>query len=620
MLRFWTLFSVVFPLFLFSQEKEDTTMVEGGQLQMVQVVAEKIDVYYISGGYDFLANHSLDDLANTNASTFVKSYGAGQLATLSFRGLSAAQSSVAWNGLQINSPMLGQTDLSLFNLNQVDYIGFSAPQTNIGGQLDIRNNVYLGQKKYEFSLENRMGSFGQFSTAIQNNIEGKKVSSETGFNISYARNDFRYDNPTLPNGDNLQLDNAEVGQIQLAQSFAFSTKKSPVEIHYLQTYANRELPPTLFETNSTESQEDRLYALTAQYEYGNYDKWNGKIQTGYVFQRTDFYISDVSKPDISKAGSWQTSLRLNKRFGNGFFWDNNVSFQVENASSINFEDNPLRQRGQLSSFLLKRFNTGFRVGTGLSQQWAGKDFSYPLPNILLGFANDDDNIPVSVLIEYSQHQRFPTFNDLYWNPGGNENLEAEHSHNVTADFSMYGSFGEHYFQSKTTMFHILADDYIQWQPTGKGYWSPSNVGKIYSRGWEQELFFKLKLKEKITWNITANYGYTRTTNRDAEKSYQLIYVPFHRLSFHNKWETKYINWSINQRVVSENFVTADNTASIDKFYLFDCEIGRDFEVKKCVFSLDFEINNLFNKEYQTVINRPMMGRNFALNLGFKFVK
>ena len=55
---------------------------------------------------------SMADVLTFNSSIFVKNYGRATLSTVSFRGTSASHTQVTWNGMRINSPMLGMTDFS----------------------------------------------------------------------------------------------------------------------------------------------------------------------------------------------------------------------------------------------------------------------------------------------------------------------------------------------------------------------------------------------------------------------------------------------------------------------------------------------------------------------------
>ncbi|MBP6512026.1 MAG: Plug domain-containing protein, partial [Bacteroidia bacterium] len=56
---------------------------------------------------------TLADRLNRESALFVKSYGSGSLSTVSIRGTGAAHSAVLWNGISLNSPMLGLYDFSL---------------------------------------------------------------------------------------------------------------------------------------------------------------------------------------------------------------------------------------------------------------------------------------------------------------------------------------------------------------------------------------------------------------------------------------------------------------------------------------------------------------------------
>ena len=53
---------------------------------------------------------SMADILTFNSSVFVKSHGRATLSTVTFRGTSPGHTQVTWNGMRINTPMLGMTD------------------------------------------------------------------------------------------------------------------------------------------------------------------------------------------------------------------------------------------------------------------------------------------------------------------------------------------------------------------------------------------------------------------------------------------------------------------------------------------------------------------------------
>ena len=104
-------------------------------LQLKQIQITSIRIHNFSNGAkiekvdsNIIAQYSaknLADLLENESPLFIKSYGLGSLATSSFRGGSAYQTAVLWNGFNINNPMYGQTDFALIPnnfLEKVEYL------------------------------------------------------------------------------------------------------------------------------------------------------------------------------------------------------------------------------------------------------------------------------------------------------------------------------------------------------------------------------------------------------------------------------------------------------------------------------------------------------------------
>jgi len=115
------------------------------------------------------SNSAIADLLSENTEVFIKSYGMGGTATPSFRGTDASHTLVDWNGININSPMLGQTDLSLIPVGIMDdiqiYFGGASMLLNnggIGGTINIETKPEW-KKETLVSLNGAAGSFGSYS-------------------------------------------------------------------------------------------------------------------------------------------------------------------------------------------------------------------------------------------------------------------------------------------------------------------------------------------------------------------------------------------------------------------------------------------------------------------------
>ena len=160
---------------------------------------------------------------------------------------------------------------------------------------------------------------------------------------------------------------------------------------------------------------------------------------------------------------------------------------------------------------------------------------------------------------------------------------------------------------------IHSRDLIQWQPGAGGIWSPVNIRESRNHGLEVALQGTKEFSgHRLNWNL--RYDFTRAT--DEELDTQLIYVPEHRanglLSY--VWKT----WAAQYQLqyTGEVFTTTSNTVKLDDYAVSNLELSKYF--KDGNIQLRFQMNNLFDKSYESVAYRPMPGRNYNLNLNFKF--
>jgi iron complex outermembrane receptor protein len=80
---------------------------------------------------------SMADILQQNSTLFIKSYGRATESTAEFRGTSPSHTQVTWNGMKINSPMIGTVDFSTIPAYFIDeanlYHGASSITLSGGG-------------------------------------------------------------------------------------------------------------------------------------------------------------------------------------------------------------------------------------------------------------------------------------------------------------------------------------------------------------------------------------------------------------------------------------------------------------------------------------------------------
>jgi hypothetical protein len=105
---------------------------------------------------------SLAQVLGQNSTLFIKSYGRATLSTASVRGTSPSHTQVTWNGIPINSPMLGMVDFSTIPAFFIDRVqvyhgpgATSVSSGSLGGAVTLATAQPL---ENGFSLQYNQGS------------------------------------------------------------------------------------------------------------------------------------------------------------------------------------------------------------------------------------------------------------------------------------------------------------------------------------------------------------------------------------------------------------------------------------------------------------------------------
>ena len=142
-------------------------------LRAVDIQSSRFDFSDVSMSMQILDTSTLSKLNATTladrlsreSALFVKSYGSGSLSTISIRGTGAAHSAVLWNGISLNSPMLGLYDFSLLPMFLLDDVkvqaGGNGPLVGsggVGGAIFMDANLDF-RKRMQVKLFSTFGSF-----------------------------------------------------------------------------------------------------------------------------------------------------------------------------------------------------------------------------------------------------------------------------------------------------------------------------------------------------------------------------------------------------------------------------------------------------------------------------
>jgi vitamin B12 transporter len=222
-------------------------------------------------------------------------------------------------------------------------------------------------------------------------------------------------------------------------------------------------------------------------------------------------------------------------------------------------------------------------------------------------------------LNVSRNFRAPTLNERFWQPGGNPELEPENSWNEEAGIVLDKQFNSSILNFQVTAFNSNVDHWILWLP-GSSYWSVENAQAVWARGIEISGDQSVLVKN-VKLFMSESYTYSKSTNEkmlfDLDASYkkQLIYTPLHRITLRTGALYKGFDFTIKGSYTGMVYTTKDNMGSLPGYFLLDMIFSKTIIIKtQYPITIQLNLNNILNADYQVVPYRPMPGMNFLLTV------
>ncbi|MEO9482190.1 MAG: TonB-dependent receptor [Ekhidna sp.] len=538
-----------------------------------------------------------------NQSTiYFKNYGSQQLSTISLRGTSASHTNVIWNGIPVNSPTLGQTDFSvwpLFLTNQLliqkgggsslfgsGAIGGTVILDNSAIQRDSLLNLYIGY-----------GSFGQKDAGLRLHMQHNQFTHEVALFGSLLENDFQL-------ADGTRQEHASVNRLGFSNRLGFEYQNGQFFSEIAFAKNDRDIQPTRTSASRSTLESQNIRAVLNNELHGNLTQHS---TLGFISDQTVFNDNSITKSyRIAATHSIERPIQsfLFVRLGGTGIH--------EWAKSDNFEGIEKQTQGHLFASGTV-FNAIGSVTVNLRQAFYRKDVvfipSLGLETAALGIGSFQFNFKGQVSRDY----RAPTFNDLFWRPGGNPNLQPERSMNYELGLEV-GSASQ---KLEITGFTSEISNWIQWTPTD-GIWSPQNIREVRTKGIEITLNSNHSIRD-LKLSINSEYSYIRSTDKGLAEGNQLPYVPKH--SAMASATLIYFQSSIEfiTNYTGRRFTTLSNSRAnrIDDFFLMEMRLTRTISWGSALIKAAINVQNIADVNYENLKNTAMPGRAFLIELTTK---
>lgn len=610
---------------------------------------------------------SMADILTYNSSVFVKSYGRATLSTVAFRGTSPSHTRVTWNGLSLNSPMLGMTDFSTipsFFIDKASLVHGTSSVNETGGglgglvALSTEDNVPQG---LSVQYVQGVGSFRTFDEFARITYGSRKWTSSTRFAYSSSPNDYKYINHDKKENIYDESHNI-VGQYHPTErnrSGSFKDLNALQEVYYHPnathrislsawfTRNNRELPLLTTEYGDSRNFENRQIENTLRtvisWKHTSGGGWNTAVSAGVAHTRMSYdYSREISENNMAQMtasrsrmttvfgqakGEW---IPTQKWLFNGSMTahqqivesrDKSMMTAAGGSAAVGYR----AKRIELSGALSAKWQPVKRVGVSavLRQEMCGDRWAPVIPALFVdGLLSHKGNIMVKA--SASRNHKFPTLNDLYFLPGGNPELKNERGWTYDAGISGVAGWTRLLPGSMSlsaTWFDSRISDWIIWLPTTKGFFSPRNVKKVHAYGIELKANLVTRPSEGWLLNLNGSYSWTPSVNcgepmteGDRSVGKQLPYIPRHTASLTGRLQWR--GWSLSYKWVyySRRYTMSSNdftlTGSLPVYFMNNAALEKSLSFKPVDLQMKLAVNNLFNEDYLSVLSRPMPGINF----------
>ena len=577
----------------------------------------------------YYSHGNLSDVLSCQSPAIVRLYGpSGSLASISLRGTGTNHTQVSWNGFPINSPATGQADLSLIPsgfMQQVDVIngasGALFGSGTFGGSVNMVNKPDWN-KSVGLAYAIDGGSFGTFRNRITARIGNRWFQYHASFTMQEADNNYRYtdrykyDNPVLRRQHN------EYSSTGLIQNIFLNLPHGNIlETGCWYQRKNLKLPALMGNYNASNAvQKDSTFKvyLTCRKTFEK----SGLVLKAAYFTDDLRYTDKINTEDDdfsidSKIGTRQLLNELEYRYymSEKVIIGAGTSYNSLTGISNNYGNHIHEHELSVSSFL--KLNLGKWIGNlGLRKEfYEGTD-----PGFLYSLGWRYKALEDLVFrTNFSNKFRKPSFNEKYWNPGGNPNLRPEKGWG--ADAGIEGRFlsgrSASSVQYSVTGFFQSIDNWIQW--VIQDSLTPVEFKTVHAMGTETELSYHYKT-EDLTFSSALIYNFNRSVitgtydDNPLFEGKQLIYIPLHSAKIYLFLKRKGLIAGLNVNAAGkrETVETHDETLRLPGYIIADAMTGYEKKYKSFSFTIEFRVENLTNAQYEIIRAYPMPGRAYYI--------
>ena len=622
---------------------------------------------------DALSSFSVADAIRYFSGIQIKDYGGvGGLKTVDIRSMGTHHMGVFYDGIQLGNAQNGQIDLGKFSLDNIEEISlFNGQKSEIfqsAKDFGSSGTIYLRTRRPKFDdgkrtnvvTNFRTGSFHLLNPSMLweqkiNNDVSSSLNAE--YIYSSGKYPFRYrkllPDKTVAWDTTAIRQNGDINSMRIEGSINGVTANGNWHAKTYLYDSERGIPGAIVNNiwKNSQRQWDRSffiqmsaknivllpekYEMIANAKYAN--DWmrylNPDTTLMYIdnsFRQHEIYFSLANKYSLTQSWdiSFATDYQHNKLKSSLVDFVSPVRNTVLAALATAFEWKKWKtQQSVLATFVFENTNSQNNMKPAHKTKYT--------PAVFISF-KPFERSELFLRTFYKKTFRMPTFNDLYYTYIGNINLNPEY----TTQYNFGILYEKNFAKSVVSTLNITADAYyneitdkIVAIPTGSGQyrWMMVNLGYVQIRGtdlstqaaWHLPADIQLITALNYTFQKAQDFTPVRTPAEEIAYGGQIAYIPWHSGSLITNILWRSWNFNYSFVYVGERYHNSANTPENRElpWYTHDLTFSRVFKLKKNIIKgnsaecrISAEINNIFNQQYDVILNYPMPGRNYKFIL------
>lgn len=553
--------------------------------------------------------HSLSGVLRSKYNVYFKDYGPGSSSTIALNGGKASEVALVWNGIRLNNPMLGLNDFSMIHASDISSLKMvGLTSNNIYGAGSVAGTVLIdtdaGKGLYSSGISSGFSTLNQYKINLKLGWKVSETNHKISLSTLQAQNNYKYEDRS---GVVKRLPHANHHYYNANYDFNYKFRgNAKIKASIWVRDQFRQIPPILTSTNNEATQGDQFVRSMVQYSsISTHHLWD--VRAFYSIQNQNYTDPAINLDAHHQFDNFQLRIDNQWLLPNSWSLRYGSNYSYFSSRSDNYRD-PLKESrmgiyGQLSKRLDKiPLNVSFLIRPEII-------FGYSQDLVADGRINYELDNGGNIAVYGGRNVVLPTFNDRFWEPGGNPELLPERNwmYGVQYQFEL-----PYQLNSRIEIFGRSATDWIQWLPKG-GIWSPDNYHK--ARNYGAKLYLEKNLNH---FKAQVGYQWVRTYLLENRNEYkQTIYTPKHLASANFSYDfARFFSANVDLEYTSKRYTLSDHSDYLPGFFLIHPAL--QFRSGNGQWKVVVGIQNVLNHQYHGIKNRPMPGTTFQINTNYNF--